>query len=195
METSGALALLGELEDIISSAKKNFSLSKKDKITLDRDFLLSYILDIKKSLPDDLNQAKWLTEERQRILDEAKVKAEEIEENAKVEAFKLVSEDEITRAATLKAKELLARASEDADMMRNRSIDFAQKRFMQVVDDIQDISNEINKRHNDLENMKVDKDKMAENTHKVLKDFGFQIASTQDPEDMGNAQDTEDDNN
>ena len=60
METSGALALLGELEDIISSAKKNFSLSGKDKITLDRDFLLSYILDIKKSLPDDLYQAKVL---------------------------------------------------------------------------------------------------------------------------------------
>ena len=63
-----ALELLDELEDIID---KGASVPFSGRCILDKDELLDVLQEIKLKLPDDLKQAKWIKEERQRILQEA----------------------------------------------------------------------------------------------------------------------------
>ena len=70
-----ALELLDELEDII---EKGASVPFSGRCILERDELLDALQELKLKLPEDLKQAKWIKEERQRILQEAQAEADEI---------------------------------------------------------------------------------------------------------------------
>ena len=60
--------LLETLEDILENGK---SLPFTSKTLVDKEELLDIIKEIRIKLPDELKQAKWVKEERQRILVEA----------------------------------------------------------------------------------------------------------------------------
>ena len=60
--------LLESLEDIIERGK---NLPFTNKGVIDKDEILDLIKEIRLKLPDELKQAKWVKEERQRILVEA----------------------------------------------------------------------------------------------------------------------------
>ena len=63
---------LETLEDIIEKSK---SVPFTEKAIVDREEVLEIIKDIRLKLPDELKQAKWIKEERARILEEAQKKA------------------------------------------------------------------------------------------------------------------------
>ena len=71
------LGLLETLEDIIREAKE-VPLLKKAMIN--QDELLDIVEEIKLKIPEDIKQAKWITEER--ILQEAKKEAEDVVKEA-----------------------------------------------------------------------------------------------------------------
>ena len=56
-----ALELIDELEDIID---KGVSVPFTGRCLLDKEELMDLIQEIKLKLPDDLNQAKWIKNER-----------------------------------------------------------------------------------------------------------------------------------
>ena len=63
------LSLLEELEDLItSSSKMPFS----EKGIIDLDVAQKIIEDIRANLPRDIQQARWLDQERDRIINDAK---------------------------------------------------------------------------------------------------------------------------
>ena len=104
-----ALELLDELEDIID---KGASVPFSGRCILDKDELLDVLQEIKLKLPDDLKQAKWIKEERQRILSEAENRAEAIQKNAEETQMQLIDEHEITKAAYEQANELVNAAQQ-----------------------------------------------------------------------------------
>lgn len=61
--------LLETLEDILERSK---SVPFTEKTIVDKEEVLEIIKDIRLKLPDELKQAKWIKEERARILDEAR---------------------------------------------------------------------------------------------------------------------------
>ena len=67
--------LLETLEEILEQSKK---LPFTDKAIVDKEAILEVIKEIRLKLPDELKQAKWIKEERQRILVEAQNEADEI---------------------------------------------------------------------------------------------------------------------
>ena len=67
--------LLESLEDVI---EKSRSLPFSDKGIVDKEEILDLIKEIRLKLPDELKQAKWVKEERQRILVEAQKEADGI---------------------------------------------------------------------------------------------------------------------
>ena len=89
-----ALELLDELEDIID---KGASVPFSGRCILERDELLDVVQEIKIKLPDDLKQAKWIKEERQRILEEAQAEADSIIKTAEEKIVSMVNENEILR--------------------------------------------------------------------------------------------------
>ena len=71
--------LLENLEDIIERSR---NLPFSGKGIVDKDEILDLIKEIRLKLPDELKQAKWVKEERQRILVEAQKEADGIVKEA-----------------------------------------------------------------------------------------------------------------
>ncbi len=105
------LELLDEIEEIVDTAP-GFPLS--GKIMIDSDELIEIVKEIRVELPDEIEQAKWIKDERQRILDEAKAEYETILNDAKAQAEAMVENDDITVKAKKRADEIMRAADGNA---------------------------------------------------------------------------------
>ena len=88
--------LLETLEDILERSK---TIPFSNKGVIDKEELLEIIKEIRLKLPDELKQAKWVKEERQRILVEAQKEADDIVKEAENRIISMIDEHEITRKA------------------------------------------------------------------------------------------------
>ena len=101
--------LLETLEDILEKSR-NVPLS--EKCIIDQEEVLDLIKEIRLKLPDELKQAKWVKEERQRILVEAQKEADGIVKEAENRIISMIDEHEITRKAYEKKVEIIETANE-----------------------------------------------------------------------------------
>ena len=69
------LELLEEIEEIVDTAA-GFPLT--GKIMIDSEELLEIVREIRSELPDEIQQAQWIKNERERIMTEAKNQYEQI---------------------------------------------------------------------------------------------------------------------
>lgn len=105
MET---LELINQLEDLIDNS---VSIPLMGKSLIDKDELLDAIQELRLKLPDDLKQAKWIKDERQRILLEAQKEASSIIKTAEDKIVAMINENEITKRATEQATEIINNAN------------------------------------------------------------------------------------
>ena len=115
------LELLDELDEIIEVAGK---VPVVNKVMVDPNEITEIVKEIRLELPDEIQQAQWIKNERQRILDEAKAEYEKIVAEAQAKADKLVDNDEITIAAKTKADEIMRNARENAQLMKMNILDY-----------------------------------------------------------------------
>ena len=97
------------------------------KVVLEAEEVFAIVKDIRLSLPDDMQQAKWIRDERDRILAEAKAEYERIIREAKKQADYLVETDDITKRATKLAGEILEDAEVNARMLKMKTYDYVDK--------------------------------------------------------------------
>ena len=88
--------LLETLEDLLERSR-NLPFSAKSVV--DKEEMLDLIKEIRLKLPDELKQAKWIKEERQRILAEAQKEADGIVKEAENRIIAMIDEHELTRKA------------------------------------------------------------------------------------------------
>lgn len=122
MET---LELIEQLEDLIDGST---TIPMMGKSLMDKDELLDVIQEIRLKMPDDLKQAKWIKDERQRILLEAQQEASEIIKSAEDKIVSMINENEITKRATEQATEIINNANR-----RSKEIKLGTRQY---VDDI-----------------------------------------------------------
>lgn len=116
------LAILETLEDVIErSANVPFS----GRCMVDKEEILEIIKEIRLKMPDDIKQAKWVKEERQRILLEAQKEANNIIKDAENKISSLVDEHEITKKAYEQANEIIANAQKNAREIRLGTREYA----------------------------------------------------------------------
>ena len=101
--------LLETLEEILEQSKK---LPFTDKAVVDKEAILEVIKEIRLKLPDELKQAKWIKEERQRILTEAQKEANDIVKEAETRIISMIDEHEITRKAYEQKAQIIETANE-----------------------------------------------------------------------------------
>ncbi len=109
------LELIDMLEDVVDKA---FGIPLIGKAIMDRDELLDLIEEIRINLPDDLKQAKWVKDERQRILDDANKEAASIIKLAEEKMASLIDDHEITQRAYAQANEIVSGAQNNAREIR-----------------------------------------------------------------------------
>ena len=105
------MEIIDMMEEAIDKAS---SVPLAGKVMIDKDELLDYIQEIRLVYPDELKEAKWVKEERQRILSEAESRAETIQKNAEETQMQLIDEHEITKKAYEQATDLVNNATQKA---------------------------------------------------------------------------------
>ena len=83
-----------------------------EKSIIEKDQFLDIIKEIRLKLPDELKQAKWIKEERERIIAEAQKDADAIVKEAENRIISMIDEHEITKKAYDKKTEIIADANE-----------------------------------------------------------------------------------
>ena len=114
--------LLETLEDMLDRSK---TVPFSDKCIVDKEEILEIIKEIRLKLPDELKQAKWIKEERQRILVEAQNEADEIIKEAENRIISMIDEHEITRKAYEKKVEIIETANEMSREITKGTKDYA----------------------------------------------------------------------
>ena len=104
--------LLETLEDILEKSK---TVPFTDKSIVSKAEILDIIKEIRLKLPDELKQAKWIKEERERIIKEAEKDADDIVKEAENRIIAMIDEHEITKQANARKNEIITTAN---DMFR-----------------------------------------------------------------------------
>ena len=119
MET---FTILENIEDILEKSK-GVPFSSKDLV--DKEEILEQISDLRLKLPEELKQAKWVKEERQRILVEAQKEADDIVKEAENRIISMIDEHEITKKAYEKKAEIIETANEMSREISKGTKDYA----------------------------------------------------------------------
>ena len=115
------LELLDELDEIIEVAS---SVPVVRKVMVDPNEIQEIVKEIRLELPDEIQQAQWIKNERTRILNEAKAEYEAIINDAQNKAERMVEADEITLKAKARADEILRIARENSSVMKMSILDY-----------------------------------------------------------------------
>ena len=134
--------ILETIEDIL---EKNKKIPVINKAFVNKDELLSLVQEIRLKLPDELKQAKWVKEERARIIEEAEKQANDIIKEAENRIISMIDEHEITRKAYDKKQEIIATANE-----MSREIDKGTRTYADnILSDMEDTIKEIDAKFKD----------------------------------------------
>jgi vacuolar-type H+-ATPase subunit H len=114
---------INQLEELVNSAK---TMPFANKSLVDADKVKDIIQDMRNNLPEEIKRARYIDNEKDKIVAEANTKADEIintaEERSKAllqstdaRVKTLISEDNITQEARKEAKAILTKAQAKAD--------------------------------------------------------------------------------
>ena len=127
--------LLETLEEMLENSK---SIPFSDKGIIDKEEMLEIIKEIRLKLPDELKQAKWVKEERQRILVEAQKEADDIVKEAENRIISMIDEHEITRKAYEQKAQIIETANEMSREISKGTKDYADNILEKVESVLQD---------------------------------------------------------
>lgn len=145
--------LILEMEDIMDEAS---SVPFSKKIAVDPDEIYEILNEMKDSLPEEIKQAQWVTDEKDRILSEASSEAsnrlsqaegeiKNFKEQAKSQYQKMVSEHELTQQARKEADRILQEAAAEAKNIRQQSYDYIDRLFSGSIDNFGQLVQQLEK--------------------------------------------------
>ena len=108
------LELIDELRDLVHGAKR---VPLSDEVRVDKEKLSGLLDRMRSTIPEEIEQARWIVTEREEMLAEAKREAERIVEEAHRRQSQLVAEHQLIRLAERAAQDII-----DATRVREREI-------------------------------------------------------------------------
>lgn len=145
------LRLLDELEDIVENSS---TIPFAGKALVDRGEILDIIKEIRIQLPDEVKQAQWIKEERQRILVDAQQEAESIMKDARTHIEEMVEKDEITRLAQKRAEEIIEQGQAHAKEIRIGARQYADDLLAGIEESLDQLGNTVKQNRKELKGMK-----------------------------------------
>ena len=134
------LKLIDEIEDILEEGS---TVPFSKKVMVDSDEILDIIKEIRIRLPDEIKQAAWIKEEKQRILAEAQKEAEyRLEE--------LIEHESITKAAKERAEEIINKAQGTAKEIRLGAMEYADSLLLETQEQLKDVIGMLNDNRKEL---------------------------------------------
>lgn len=113
--------LLNELDEIVKTAS---SVPLTGKVMVEAAEIKEIIDEIDRVLPDEIKQARWIQNERDRILTEAKNEYATVVNDAKRHADSLVAKNEILARARKQADEVMMVTEENVRRLKMSTYDY-----------------------------------------------------------------------
>jgi hypothetical protein len=118
--------LLRRVVDIVAGARP-MPLSKS--VMIDRDEVLELLEEAVERLPDELRAARWLLKEREEFLAKVRREGEDILDQARARAERMVQRTEVVKAADSRARQIVEKAEDQARRMRLECEDFCDQKL------------------------------------------------------------------
>lgn len=141
------LKLINEIEDIIEEGS---SVPFSKKVMVDADEILDIIKEIRIRLPDEIKQASWIKEEKQRILAEAQKDADNLLNEAEYRLEELIDQESISKAAKTRAEDIINKAQNNAKEIRLGALEYADSLLLETQEQLKDMITLLNDNRKEL---------------------------------------------
>jgi len=103
---------------------------------IDKDELLEMIVDIRTKYPEEMKQARWVKDERSRIINDARKEAESMIKAAEEKIAAMVNDHDITQLAYEKANQIVDSAQNNAHEIRMGANQYADDLLRALEDEL-----------------------------------------------------------
>jgi cell division septum initiation protein DivIVA len=110
-----------QLEELVREAK---SMPLSASVLVNKDEVLEVVDGMRKTLPEEIKQARWVVKDREELLAKARRDAEMIVEDARKEQARLVSGEEVVAESGREAERILSEAREQARQIKLEAEDY-----------------------------------------------------------------------
>ena len=141
------ITALNELEDLVENSGK---VPLTHKLIIDEDRLLDLVDHIRTSLPEEVRQAKWIIQEREKVLNDAQQEAVRTMETAQKHMEQKADDSEITRQAKKMAEDIVQKADYVAQEIRIGARDYAEDILANLAKDLDAVFRQIEKSREEL---------------------------------------------
>lgn len=113
--------ILNKFEDEIEEAA---SIPFSNKKIFDKELIEEFIAEMRANLPEDIKKAKWIQDERAKILSDSKAERERIIEDANDEKCRLIDDNVIVYESQEQARRIIDEANLKAISIRTGAKDY-----------------------------------------------------------------------
>ncbi len=145
------LSALNELEELIENSGK---IPFTRKIMLEEDRMLDLLDRIRTTMPEEIRQAKWIIQEREKVLSDSQKEAIRIIDDAQRQVEKRAEDSEIARQAKIVADEIVAKSEAAAREIREGARGYADEILVNLQDSLGKIMSQIEQGRSELQTMK-----------------------------------------
>ncbi|MFZ6004896.1 MAG: ATP synthase F0 subunit B [Actinomycetota bacterium] len=113
--------MLRRLHELVASARP---MPLSTSVMVNRDEVLDQLDEAIERLPDELRAARWLLKEREDYLAKVRREGEEILDQARTRAERMVQRTEVVKASEARARKIVEAAKDEANRLKNECEDF-----------------------------------------------------------------------
>ena len=121
--------LLNAIDDVLNQAK---TVPFSDKVMVEKNEIMEMTKEIRLRLPKELEQSKYVLEEKNRILSEAQTEADDKIAAAEEERSSMINEHEITKRAYTQAEEIVEASKKVSREMKIAAKEYADSLLVQL---------------------------------------------------------------
>lgn len=138
---------VNDLLDLIEEEIENSKIARfnGNKKAVDANMLLSLVADVRSTLPNELAKARKIISEHDKIIEDARYRAEEMLERATKDAEDLVSEHPIYMSAQEEAEILLNKTHEVTTEWSQKTVEYVDCMFEEANDTVLELADIVDK--------------------------------------------------
>ena len=144
------LSLLNELEEIVDHSPK---IPMTGKVLVDDTVIFGLIDRVRAALPEELNNAKWVLNERQRILDEAQAEAQKLMDRGKTYVDKMAVENEVVKQAQTYGEDIVRQSHAYANDVKSGAVQYADEMLQHVEQSLYETLQSLRKNRDELKGL------------------------------------------
>ena len=136
------LYLLDQLEEVLTTGTR---VPMTNRVMIGEQEVLEILDQIRVALPEEIKAARRVTQEQDRLIEEARREADQILSSADQQVAGLVANHALVQAAEERADQIIEQARRDADQTRQEVDDYAFRLLSRVAGQMERVTESVNR--------------------------------------------------